>query len=791
MNITATMVRKAKSLICAISTVHTAGQKFVSLITVLIAMVAVLSATACSDSGDPDEGGIIGTGVILQGAISETIFAQRSVVDAKSSDGQVTEIIIDENNRFASTSLAGAAPWVLSVRTNSDLVVYGIAYGDGNRNINRFSDLSLRSWFAREALDLDTQFASAGPFTKLPTAIEYAGSTANVFQLIEPVLASYGVSGEEIIVENYNDNDQGIDGFLNRNTVLIEKGAVSFVFTEPNTKTQSVTRSTLAIESDFRDNGASAPTVPGKVKAIGTAQDQIVLVWEPSTDDIGVLEYKIIRDDALIAVTPYPVYVDSELLEVKPYGYKIIAVDTAGNESVASELALASPLLISDDVAPPAPTLLTKQEVSGSAAQFFWIQDEVQDVVRFNVYRGVNEQTPELLFRSSGTSATDTTVQENASYCYQVTAIDASGNESVRSESLCITASNANTANSDIDAPLIEWVVPDQDSLICDQVISNEQVQQGSTVITAGCYSVPQTLTIGAGATLSLTEGAVLKFGQSAKLIIPKDATFTANGTAQNPVVLTGEVTVPGYWGGVEFKGSRSAANLLRGAVVQYAGGNTLAAIDVTARNTRIRIEDTLIRRNQNRGVRLNQVDLVIDGFRGNRITENLENQFGIASNRYTDVQITVPDLGIPISWNGVQITRGSLTIQPGVKFSMVPGALVKVDGSFSAVGTAEKPILFAGDFRKPGSWDGLYLSGRGDKALKHVNFEYAGKARPDTGAVEVFCTPEDAASLSIDNVDIADSESWGIYVAGDGCDIDIGENNTFPGAVLGTVRLP
>jgi len=755
-------------------------RKMASVACLLIALLTALSVTACSD--DPDEGGIIGTGVVLQGTVNETSFAQRSVVEVKSSDGQLTELPIDANERFTTASLTGMAPWVLSVSTNTDLTVYAIAYDDGTRNINRFSDLSLRSWFARESLDLDAQFNSSAPFTRLPTAAEYEQSSASVFQLIQPVLDSYGVSGADIISANYNNDDEGVDGFLNRNSVLIENGIVSFVLTDLVIKTQSVTQSTLALGDDFRDNGTSAPTAPGEFKAIGSGPDEIVLVWEPSGDDVAVVEYEVVRDGERIAVTPYPVYIDSNILVVKSYTYQIFAIDSAGNKSDASRRAVASPLLIDDDVAPPAPEVLTVRDVSGSAIQFVWGQDEVQDVVRFDLYRGVNNQEPSFLFRTTSSFATDTTVVENTSYCYQVKAIDGSDNASEFSEPLCVTASSGDTSNNGENVPLVEWNVPDQDTLSCDEKLLNSQVQQGNTVISAGCYTVPETLTIGAGATLTLTKGVVLKFGQSARLLVPTDATLTANGTAESPVVLTGEIKLAGYWGGVEFQGSRSRGNLLRGTVVQYAGGDTLAAIDVTERNSRLRIEDTLIQFNRNRAVRFREVGLIIDAFRGNLIrdndyvgslsleiveslagnskyTNNLDNFFGISANRYTDFQITIPDLGIPIRWNGVQITQGSLTIEPGVEFIMVAGALVKVDGSFSAVGT--------------------------------VNIQYAGDDRPDTGAIEFVCTPDNPAKLSVDNVEIADSESWGIYLTGEGCSTDIGENNTYPGTNLGTVRFP
>jgi len=807
------MVNNLKKSCGVVAPMRTFKQKSISAVLILLTLALVLSATACSD--DPDEGGIIGTGVILQGTVNDAVFAQRNTVEVKSSDGLLSEVAIDANKQFATTALAGTAPWVLRVRTNNNIAVYGIAYNDGIRNINSFSDLGLRSWFAKASLDLDAQFASAKPFSTLPSALEYEDSASSVFELIEPVLVSYEVSGEELISANYSNNDQGVDRFLNRNAVLIDKDIVSFVLTDPDSQTQSVTDSTLSIKNEFRDNGSIAPTVPQDFRAIGVEQGKIVLVWVPAGDDVGVREYKIIRDGELIGVTPFPVYTDSTLLEVKQYEYKIIAIDGAKNESTTPSV-FASPLLIGDNVAPPVPTLLTKRDASDSFVRFFWGQENIQDVFRFNVYRGIDDQEPSFLFSGTSSFVTDTTVQENTRYCYQVTAVDASDNESERSEILCITASNDGALNGDTSAPLVNLVVPENlDSLNCDETLTNAQVQVGNTVMPEGCYTVPETLIIGAGATLTLTEGVILKFGEAVELVVPDDATFTSIGQPENPVVLTGEFAIRGYWAGVEFRGSRSIGNVLRATVVQYAGGgDTGGAIDVSKRNSRLSIEDSLLRYNSIRALRLNQVGLTIDSFRGNLITDNdavasvslpilaslvgnneytgnVDNDLGIGSNRYTDVHITVPDLGIPIRWGGVQITKGSLSIEPGVKFNMRSAALVKVDGEFSAIGTADKPIVFKSEITEPGAWNGFLLSGRKDKTFNHVTINYAGEDRPDTGAIEVVCTPENPVKFSIDNVEIADSSSWGIYVDGAGCTTEIGQNNTYPGTALGTVRLP
>ena len=202
--------------------------KFLSWVATGLMLSAVAVLTGCSD--DPDEGGIIGTGVMLQGVVSESTFASKGFVEVKSSDGQLTKLPVNATNLFSTTTLAGTGPWVLSVRTSADLAVYGIAYGDGNRNINRFSDLSLRSWFAQQSLDLDSEFASSGRFTDLPGAAEFDESVSSVFQLINPVLDSYSVSGDDAINAAYSINDQGVDGFLKQNSVLIDNDIVTFQY---------------------------------------------------------------------------------------------------------------------------------------------------------------------------------------------------------------------------------------------------------------------------------------------------------------------------------------------------------------------------------------------------------------------------------------------------------------------------------------------------------------------------------------------------------------------------------
>lgn len=50
--------------------------------------------------------------------------------------------------------------------------------------------------------------------------------------------------------------------------------------------------------------------------------------------------------------------------------------------------------------------------------------------------------------------AVDTTLVVNQTYCFQVEAVDASGNVSIGSDVLCVIATDAGDSNSDTNSPL-------------------------------------------------------------------------------------------------------------------------------------------------------------------------------------------------------------------------------------------------------------------------------------------------------------------------------------------------
>ncbi|WP_161520202.1 MULTISPECIES: M60 family metallopeptidase [Bacillus] len=81
-----------------------------------------------------------------------------------------------------------------------------------------------------------------------------------------------------------------------------------------------------------------APTQPQGLYASNLTSSSVELKWNPSTDNIGVKEYQVLRDGQLIQTVQGTTFIDQNLTANKEYKYAVKAVDTAGNTSIQSEI---------------------------------------------------------------------------------------------------------------------------------------------------------------------------------------------------------------------------------------------------------------------------------------------------------------------------------------------------------------------------------------------------------------------------------------------------------------------
>ncbi|MFA5870848.1 MAG: dockerin type I domain-containing protein [Candidatus Paceibacterota bacterium] len=80
-----------------------------------------------------------------------------------------------------------------------------------------------------------------------------------------------------------------------------------------------------------------APSVPTSVLASASSTSKINLSWASSTDAVGVVGYKIFRNEVQVATTSILSYQDFGLSSSTSYSYTIAAYDVAGNTSLPSE----------------------------------------------------------------------------------------------------------------------------------------------------------------------------------------------------------------------------------------------------------------------------------------------------------------------------------------------------------------------------------------------------------------------------------------------------------------------
>ncbi|WP_272937967.1 putative mucin/carbohydrate-binding domain-containing protein, partial [Bacillus mycoides] len=81
-----------------------------------------------------------------------------------------------------------------------------------------------------------------------------------------------------------------------------------------------------------------APTQPLGLYASNVASNSVELKWNPSTDNVGVKEYQVLRDGRLIQTVQGTMFTDQNLTANKEYKYTVKAVDAAGNISVQSNI---------------------------------------------------------------------------------------------------------------------------------------------------------------------------------------------------------------------------------------------------------------------------------------------------------------------------------------------------------------------------------------------------------------------------------------------------------------------
>ena len=169
---------------------------------------------------------------------------------------------------------------------------------------------------------------------------------------------------------------------------------------------------------------------------------------------MGVVGYNVYLNEdkvneTLITTTEYDL---TALTEETEYTVRVSAVDAAKNESARSEAAAFTTLKTQDTEAPSVPAGVAASDVTQTGAKITWTAsaDNV-GVAGYNVYLG------ESKVNTSPVTVTEydlTGLTANTEYTVTVSAVDAAGNESARSEAATFTTLEAEE-EKDNEAPSV------------------------------------------------------------------------------------------------------------------------------------------------------------------------------------------------------------------------------------------------------------------------------------------------------------------------------------------------
>jgi alpha-tubulin suppressor-like RCC1 family protein len=211
---------------------------------------------------------------------------------------------------------------------------------------------------------------------------------------------------------------------------------------------------------------STAPSVPTGLVASTVSASQINLNWVSSTDNIGVLGYKVYRNGIEVSSSGGTSYSDTGLAASTVYSYKVAAFDAAGNISGQSTQVSATTSPSVDSVLPivsvSAP--LAGATVSGTATINATASDNVGIVgVQFKV-DGVNVGAEDT--NSPYSVSWNTATAINGSHVITAVARDAAGN-SKTSTAISVTVSNV---TGDTTPPNVAMTSPVSGSTISGNI---------------------------------------------------------------------------------------------------------------------------------------------------------------------------------------------------------------------------------------------------------------------------------------------------------------------------------
>ena len=548
-------------------------------------------------------------------------------------------------------------------------------------------------------------------------------------------------------------------------------------------------------------------TPPSSATGLNITEEsgRIMLTWQQANQN-EVFGYRIIRDSITdYATATNTTYTDSNIMQGNVYCYQIVSFDEAGNEAAPSAQECFTFGEVGSSSVSFSSQTFTVDELAGSATITVRRSGELSEAISVDYSATGDSATEGQDFTAvSGTLNWATNEGGEKSFNVQILPdLESESNETVTlalaTPSMNTTLGNINTATLTIENAQVNCI-----ELTPTEIETNTTLDQP-------CYNVNDSIDISNNATLTISPGVTLRFASGSSLDVEDDGILIASGTADAPIIFTGQIQAPGFWSGIEI--NSIATSVLNHTIVEYGGSDSSfnpANVGLSF-DGRASIDNSIIRYSATRGVALSNGE-VLTAFSNNTVTLNegapvsihadavfvLDSSNSFTGNRTATNQsqdyifINSADIDTNQTWQANDVryrTSGidvdaELTLSPGVEIEfLVDGSMdVSSSGTLIAEGTQAQPILITGVQATPGYWNGIQFTfNNTNNIMEHTIVEYGGGGGNTLANVGVFGSD---GRLTIRNSTFRFSSDFGL-------DLDDGIDLTMENIVMEGNNVP
>lgn len=364
------------------------------------------------------------------------------------------------------------------------------------------------------------------------------------------------------------------------------------------------------------------------------------------------------------------------------------------------------------------------------------------------------------------------------------------------------TSSDDLSESDEVVITVIKSPVRLEGSITDDMVLENiyDDPSDPDYIVSASTLSIR--------ADVVIQEGVHIIFEENAGVHVFSEGSLEAIGSESKPILMTGVQKVDGFWRGINFE-SRNPDNQLEYVTIEYGGSGGFDGVgrkaNITLNDAIVRIANCTISHSEGLGLLTRNQEDELPSFNNNVITSNNiaaelnKSQFHFldATTDYSGNEDDYIDswgqntLSANVTWKALNVPyrlnvfweriESDLTIEKGAEFVARAdvGIEILANGSISAIGTSNNPIIFRGENDVRGFWRGISIVSNTNKnELEYVTTKNGGSTGFPGSSVPSNIVLMNQGRLKMSNCTLEQSGDYGLVITHDEGNIGVFDNN-------------